>query len=287
MRNLIKSNISISFRIVYGLFTLFFIFRSFSVLGGIPPMGARSAGLGNTNTCLTGLSAAFHNPAGLAVLKHTTAGSYYGIPFLLADLQIQSLAFHIPVHNESIGIHYLQYGNISYREIKSGIIYSKKITPVLHAGINLYYHRIQIAGEYGHGGYPSFSLGMIFQLNKKINLGVFVADAFADKNKLIDYAAHPSAIIKLGIKYTHLDNLTIYADVEKRMDTEIRLGLGVEYFLNKRISVLAGLNSQGHQACFGFGIPFGNMHFLCAATIHTKLGSSVYSNFEYAFKDRK
>src|SRR5256885_5366971 len=79
------------------LFVILFFCTSFHLLAADNyPVGARSAGVANASVTCSDLWSAFHNQAGLALLKKISAGVYFENKFLLPDLSLKSFAIAVP-----------------------------------------------------------------------------------------------------------------------------------------------------------------------------------------------
>jgi len=108
------------------------------------PVGARSAGIGNSSVALSDVWSLQHNQAGLANQKYLEVGIYANRNNLLSETSQISFAGALPTKFGVFGLTFQQYGFKLYNESKVGIAYSKAFGPNFRAGLMANYLQTSI-----------------------------------------------------------------------------------------------------------------------------------------------
>jgi hypothetical protein len=246
------------------------------------PIGARSAGMGNSSVCLQDLWAVHNNQAGLSELKNIEAGVYYENRFLLKELSFKSLAIAIPSKTGVFGLDINSFGFNLYNENKFGLAYSEKLLKNLSIGIQLDYLHTHIAENYGNKGIVTFETGLRAQISNKIILAAHVFNPI--RAKLSDYNVEriPS-ILKFGLLYKPAEKINICAESEKDINYENILRIGVEYNIIKTIFIRTGISTNPVMNSFGFGFEYHKFRLNFSSSIHQTLGYSPQFSVSYHF----
>ena len=71
--------------------------------------------------------------------------------------------------------------------------------------------------------------------------------------------------MKVGVKYIPSNKLNLYSEVEKIIDREIQLKLGIDYNVIKDLDIMAGANLNINSFHFGFKYKIQNQFTIAAA----------------------
>lgn len=249
------------------------------------PIGARSTGMGGTGLCLSDVWSVQYNQAGLANVKLITAGVSYESRFTQSDLGIQSFGLVIPVKNGGFGLNYVGFGSPLYKETKIGLGYGMNFSSRISGGINLNYHGLNIAGNYGNKSSFTFEVGLIAQVIDHMKIGFHLFNPLQTKLNEYESEIIPT-IFKLGLRYDFSDKVFANLEYEKDIDLNPIIRAGIEYHPIKALYLRTGISSNPSLPSIGFGVDLKNLRFDFASTFHPVLGASPAFALIFSF-DKK
>jgi hypothetical protein len=210
------------------LFVYVLLFSAGVIAQVNPQMGARSHALGNTSLGLTDVWSVYNNPGAFAQLEKTTIGISSENRFLVKELSNHSLAVGIHTKkNGNFGFHMQHYGFNLYREMNSGIAYGMKLTDNFSAGINVNYHGIFLAENYGSKNTLSAGIGLLYKPLKNLTIGMRVQNVSRTRLSEFDDERLPTNF-GLGFLY-QVSKKTIWTlEAEKDIIHPINIKSGLE-----------------------------------------------------------
>ncbi len=246
------------------------------------PIGARSAGMGNSSVCLQDLWAAHNNQAGLADLKNIEAGVYYENRFLLKELSFKSLTLVFPTETGVFGLDMSSFGFSLYNENKFGLAYSKRLFKNISMGIQLDYLNTHIAENYGNKGIMTFEGGINAQINKQLILAAHIYNPL--RVKLSDYNdEHLPSILKFGILYKPIEEINLCAETEKDINLKPVFIIWIVCNITISIYIRTGISTNPAINAFGFGFEYRKLKLDFSSSIHQTLGYSPQFSISYVF----
>jgi len=178
------------------------------------PVGARSAGIGNSSVALADVWSLHHNQAGLANLKYLEAGIYVNRNNLLSEASQISFAGALPTKYGVFGLTFQQYGFKLYNESKVGFAYSKAFGPNFRAGLMANYLQTAIGENYGKSGSFCVEGGVQGQLVKNLWIGAHIYNINRAKASNFFGEKIPT-ITRIGLLYQVSEKVFASAEVEK------------------------------------------------------------------------
>jgi hypothetical protein len=253
---------------------------------GWQPAGSRSMSMANSTVALSDVWSYHHNPAGLAFLKTTSAGLSYENRFLLKELQTQAVVVAQPLKVGVLSVGAQLYGHHAYRTTRVGMGYSMLLGENISAGVQLNYQGIRI-DNYGSKGTVTAEAGFLAKINSKVSLGFSVMNIGMAKLTAFEDDRF-STFMRLGLNYQISKKVIVLAEVEKSIETNLRVKAGMEYELLDRFFLRMGAASNPTEITFGFGYEFKNRLKLdLGSAWHQHLGWSPHFGLTYEFINKK
>ena len=234
-------------------------------------IGGRSAGMANASVTLNDLWAIHNNQAGLSEIKNISAGIYYENLYGLKELGLKSGAAVLPTKSGVFGISLSYFGYSQYNENKIGLAYAKSFGNKFSAGIQLDYLSTHIAENYGNTSAIAAEIGLLYKINKKINIGAHVYNP--TRTKIADYNdERVPTTFRLGLSYLISEKLIVAFESEKDIQYKPSFKAGFEYHAVKQFYFRAGISTNPILNSFGFGLEFKNFNLDFATSYHQALG---------------
>lgn len=267
------------------LLICFFLFRI--CCSGQITIGARSAGMGGYAVGLKDLWSTENNIAALANQPNPAAGVAYENRFLIKDLSHRTILACFPLDRAGMGLSLLQFGNPYYNQSKIGLAYGRKLAEQLQMGIQLNYHRIHLAENYGNSGSISANIGIIADLTEDLTTAAYIVNP--GKSKIASTLNESyTSLIRLGMDYNFSKKVLLGTEIEKAIDHPGRWKIGLEYQILETFFLRCGLTGNPNVYCFGFGMLLKDFQLDCASTYHPILGHSPQVSLSYAaFSDKQ
>lgn len=250
-------------------------------------LGARSASMAHSSVTLFDVWSTHHNQAGLAWLNNPVAGAYFENRFTVRELSQMGVSFAYPIKAGTFGVSYSGFGYSLYKENKVGLGYGMKFNDRISGGVQMNYHSLRIANDYGTNTSFSVEAGIMARITDEFTVGVHVFNP--TKAKLIDYNDERiPTIMRLGVGYKFSDKILVTAEAEKDIDYDASFRAGLEYSATENFFLRGGVSTNPGIMAFGFGFQFDGFKADLATTYHQILGFSPQISLQYTFqRDRK
>lgn len=249
------------------LILLVFYVKSFAQ---IKP-GSKQISLSHSDIALASDAyALFNNPAGLAQQNWREIGIYYSpSPFGINKLANGSVVYHEPTRFGSVAIAYTNYGFELYKENNLFVSYSKMLFKNFFAGVTISYKNISIK-NYGSDNSFTFLIGGLTYLTNKLRIG-FVVDnitraSFGNKDNQIPMA------FGFGMSYSLIPELSINAALQKEIDFNSSIRIGIDYQIIKYLNLRIGAMNEPSSFSAGIGINYSIFEIDYAIFNHQDLG---------------
>lgn len=249
------------------LILLIFYFKSF---GQIQP-GAKQISLSHSDIALASDAyALFNNPAGLAQQNWREISIYYSpSPFGIDKLANASAVYHEPTKFGSFAIGFTNYGFELYKENNFFVSYSKMIFNDFFFGATIGYRNISIK-NYGSDNTITLLIGGLTYLTNRLRIG-FVIDnitraSFGNEDNQIPIT------FDFGISYNLISELSINAALQKEIDMNSSIRIGIDYQIIKYLNIRIGAMNEPSSFSAGVGINYSIFEIDYALFNHQDLG---------------
>lgn len=267
------------------LFSLVFVFSKTFSQTYLTYAGARSSAMADASVTKHDVFAAFSNQACLAELEHTAVGVSVLNKFGIKELNTSALAFALPVSKKgdvfAVSLNYFGYN--LFNRTKAGLGYSKKLSKVFNAAIQIDYINTKVAEGYGSISNITFEAGLLAKINPKLDAGVHIFNPL--RTKIADYNDERlPAIIKAGLSYKISEKVLAAAETFKSIDEKAIYKFGLEYNPAKILFLRGGVTTEPVQFTFGIGVKWNNLGFDFSSGYYEPLGYSPALSLHYTFK---
>jgi len=214
--------------------------------------------------------AIFNNPAGLAQQNWREFSIYYSpSPFGLKQLANNSAVYHESTNFGSFAIAYSNYGFELYKENSFLVSYSTNISKNIFLGTTFSYRNLSIQ-NYGSDNSLTVLLGGLIYLTPVLRIG-FAFDnithsTFGNSDNQIPM------IFDLGLSYSLLSKLVINAAIEKEIDNNASLRVGIDYEIIKYLNLRIGAMNEPSSFSAGIGVNYSLFEIDYAVFNHQDLG---------------
>lgn len=276
---------SLSYRLSITVLSIFLFLPSLSkaqAWGDV--IGARFAGMNNASVALQGLWNVHSNPAGITQLNEPMAGINYNSRFMMNDLSTKSIALLYPVQWGKLAINMNYFGSALYHETKAGLVYARKLSKNLSAGIDLEYLSVTFGEGYGTSNKMTFGFGIQYAFSKVLTLGAYVFNPFGIRQDSMQSIAVPF-LYRTGLAYTFSDKLLTSLETEyNSMLLNWNIKAGIEFKANRHFAFRTGVGLRQQVFSFGMGYRWKKFSFNVASTLHQQLGLSSQFSVTYTFR---
>jgi hypothetical protein len=248
--------------------------------------GARSAGMGHASVTLSDVWSSHHNQAGLAWLEQSEAGVFVQNRFLMKELNYGGFAYAHKLNTGSLALTYTNFGYHLYGESKVGVGYGMKFTDMISGGVQLNYHHLRLANNYGRNSALTAELGLQTYLTDRIMLAAHLFNP--TRTTLNEYNKEKiPTIMRLGMNYLFSKQVLATIEAEKDIDMKPVFRMGIEYKTSNKLYLRGGIGTHPTLAAFGFGVYAGAVKLDVAASYHQVLGFTPDLSFVYQLKNTK
>ena len=232
------------------------IWRAPLAQNGNYTMGARSASLGGASTTIGDEWALFNNIGGLSYHTQTTAFVSYRNLYGLPEFSSISFGATHPLWNGVSGLGFFRFGNDLYNEQRANLGFSNQFG-IVSLGINLSYYQLNIEGA-GTSKNFIIDFGGQARLIDQLYFGAHVSNMNQATLSSTTDEKIPT-IMKTGLSYRPNQNMMVNVELEKELEKEARLKLGLEHKMLEQFSIRTGFSTQPFEASFGLGFTPGKI----------------------------
>ena len=242
--------------------------------------GARISALGGAGVAIQDIWSVQKNQAGLSGSLKPMIAFNFEQRLLTEEVSAQSALISVPVKTSVVAVSFQRYGFSAYNHQKYSLGYARQFGS-LSAGIGFNYNQIKIAG-YGSSQTVSADAGFQYKVNKILVFGAHVSNPansrFSD-NSSVDL---PVAVA-IGAACTFSDKVIISTEVEKILEFNSNLKLGIEYNLLKWVALRGGVSSSPFRQYGGIGINYHRLRFDSTVSSDITTGFSPQAGLSYEF----
>ena len=213
--------------------------------------GARSKGLGNSNSILTDEWSIFNNVGGISGVENGVVFFGYDTNTNIEGFDIVAAGAIQPLKFGSIGMSVFKFGDELFSEQSVSVAYGNKVGFV-RLGFKLSYYQMRI-DEFGTAGSLYFDIGGIIELLPKLNFGAYISNFTLSKLSNPERSELP-VVMKLGLLYTPVNKVRLNLDIYKDVAYKPIVRAGLEYVIIEKFYLRTGLNTDPFTSYFGGGI---------------------------------
>lgn len=255
-------------------------FQNVSAIGN-QSSGARSLGLGNANVTLFDLWSANNNQAGLAYVEKFGFGIGYENRFGLSELGLKTLNMAVPVKFGTFGLTVQQFGFTDYNENKFGLAYGMKVSKRVSIGVQIDYLLVSVAeAQTENKSGITAEIGLQAKLTDKLTLGAHIFNV-PNTSMSGSYDEKIPMIITLGLNYKFSKKVFAVIDIEKNIDLDPNLKVGIEYHPIDALYFRGGLNTYDFHFTGGLGFKLKSFNFDLGFSHQTYLGFVSQASLSY------
>ncbi len=269
-------------------FFFFLLFSAFSFISMTAhgqlsdyEFGARSKGLGHTNTTMADAWSIFNNVAGISGPEAGVVFFGYDRYFDIEGFDKVAAGIIQPFGFGSIGISTLRFGDDLYNEqIVSGAFGNK--IGFVRLGFRASYYQMRIS-DFGSASTVFFDIGGIVEMIPSLSFAAYISNFTASTLNDVNKTRLPVSM-KLGLSYTPTEDIMLNFDLYKDVEFNPVLRAGLEYKIVDKLFVRTGFNSAPFKVFFGGGVSYGRFIVDYAITSSTFLGMSHQASVSFNYQ---
>ncbi len=270
---------------MYKKIQLFFIALLFfyyaNAQNGRYELGARANGMGNTTVTLSDEMSLFNNIGALADVEETIGFISYQNNFGFAELNTFGAGFVKPMLGGVLGVGVFRFGGNLLNEQKINLGFSNQFG-IVSLGLNVHYTQMNIEGA-GRKGIMMIDFGGKASITDQLVFGAFVSNI--NQGNLSESTGETvPTIMRAGISYRPIDELIINTDIEKELDRDALVKIGLEYKIIEKVQIRTGIKLKPFESSFGLGIDQGKMKINYALRNNPNAGDIHELSLGYRFK---
>ncbi len=243
--------------------------------------GARSKGIGHSNTAMVDEWAVFNNAAGISGVENGSVIFGYDRFFKIEGFNRVGAAVIQPFNFGTFGVSAFRFGDELLSEQIFSTAFSNKIGFVrLGARANYYQIRIEESGT-ASSFYLDF--GGIVELIPDLTFGAFISNLTVSKLSNPERTKLP-VLMKLGLSYQPTDEITFNMDIHKDVEFDPLFKMGLEYKIMSKVCLRTGINTNPFQAFFGAGLVLDRFTIDYAVGSQQFLGMSHQASIAFKYQ---
>lgn len=245
-------------------------------------MGARSAAIGGASITLGDEWSVFNNIGGLAQFKEKSIFTSFKNKYAIAEFTSLALGATYPLAGGTAGLGVFRFGDDLYNEQRLNLGFSNQFG-IVSLGLNVSYYQLNIESA-GSRKTLMIDFGGRAELTKQLYFGAHVSNLNQAKLSTVTDERIPT-IMKTGFSYRPSNELMINAEVEKEVDQDAVLRLGLEYQILHNLSLRTGFRNQPFESSFGLGFYPGKLKADYSYNNNPDLGGIHEISLSYLFSD--
>ncbi len=234
--------------------------------------GARSGALSGAVAALPGAGSLFDNQAGLVYSEGVAFQLQYESLFGAATLPLVAAGAVVPTRYGTFGASLYQFGTAGYRELKTGLAYSKRLGKKLSASLQFDYFSLLFPENRKTAGAITFEAGVLAGTpgGRYWALHVF-NPAKAGKERHPGKPELPWSV-RCGHAWFPSSLVLVCLEAEKCGGHPVLIKTGVEFSPHRDFSLRAGVSGFPLKFSAGAGFRSGILLFDLAFRYHGNLG---------------
>ncbi|UXX78958.1 hypothetical protein N7E81_16515 [Reichenbachiella carrageenanivorans] len=265
--------------LAFGLFCLI-IDLSAHAQNGNYGMGARSAAIGGSSITIGDEWSLFNNIGGLANFDKKAIFTSFKNKYGISEVTSLALGATYPIAGGTAGLGVFKFGDDLYNEQRVNLGFSNQFG-IVSLGLNVSYYQLSIEGS-GSRKTMMIDFGGRAKLTDQLYFGAHVSNLNQAKLSTVT-DERISTIMKTGLSYRPSLDLMINAEVEKIVDQDAVLKIGLEYQILEQLSLRTGFHTHPFESSFGLGFRPGKLKADYAYNNNPDLGGIHEISLGYSF----
>lgn len=236
--------------------------------------------MGNTSVAIKN-NTIYSNQAGLAETENIVLSIFSENKYLIQGWYQNNISAAIPIKSSVIGIGANYDGMHTYSNKSLAVSYSGKVSNEIAFGM-LLKRATNFIQDYGSIHYYNFEFGILAELAPEFNLGIHLFNPFGSIS-ISDNIYQQKSIFRLGLAYQVDKILLLAADIDKQIQNQPNIKLGLEYHPANPIYIRIGINTYPFNFYSGLGLQWKSFQWDVAMSFHPVLGYSPSASLSYSF----
>ncbi|MBL3657957.1 PorV/PorQ family protein [Fulvivirga sediminis] len=246
--------------------------------------GARAKGMGFTSSTMKDGWSLFNNPAGLSELTDLAAIGGFENKYGIEGLNTIAAGIYSPAPTGVVGLSFLKFGDDLYHEQELSLNYANHFG-LAGLGIRLNYSQYHMEG-YGNKSFVTIDFGGIASLSDQLLVGAYINNVNQPQISEFENERVPISL-QAGVSYQPTAAVTLNAEVEKDIDYDTTLKLGLEYVFLKYIALRTGAQTSPFIQYFGLGFFTSRLKVDYALSNNNKLGFTHQVGISHIIKSHQ
>lgn len=219
-------------------------------------MGARSSAIGGASVTIGDEWSLFNNIGGLANFQEKSIFTSFKNKYGISEFTSLAIGGTYPLLGGTFGLGMFRFGDNLYNEQRLNLGFSNQFG-IVSLGLNVSYFQLNIEGA-GSRKTMLIDFGGRAQLTDQLYFGAHVSNLNQAKLSTVTDERIPTRM-KTGLSYRPSGDLMINLEVEKEVDLDAVLRLGLEYKILENFSLRTGFKTQPFESSFGLGFYPGKL----------------------------
>ncbi|MEM6524779.1 MAG: hypothetical protein AAF693_13335 [Bacteroidota bacterium] len=234
--------------------------------------------MGNTNSTLEDIWSAFNNPSGISNQNQPASVFSVRNQYGLSALTSIGAGLIVPLKTGVASISAFRFGDDLFHRQYVSLTYGNQFG-IGRLGFRVNYFETFIEG-FGNKTKITFDFGGIVNLSEYLFIGAYIRNI--GRTRLSDFEDERiPTVLNLGISYRTLDKLIVNIDIDKDIEFDPRVKLGIEYQALKKFAVRSGINTSPFNNFFGLGFKSWRVIIDYAANLDYVLGLTHQLSLTY------
>lgn len=247
-------------------------------------IGARSKGVGNSNSNIADEWSIFNNVGGISGVENGTVFFGYDRYYGINGFNKVAVGAIQPIKWGNIGLSAVRFGDDLYNEQIASAAFGNKIGFV-RLGLRVNYFQMRIA-DFGTAGAMFFDIGGIVELIPKLTFAAYISNFTLSELNNTEKTKLP-VVMKAGISYKPIDALSLFFDIYKDVEYDPVFKAGIEYIVIQKVYLRTGLNTNPFKSFFGLGVDLGRFNLGYAVSTHEFLGTSHQASVSFTYQKKQ
>lgn len=246
--------------------------------------GARTNGMGNTSMTLSDEWSLFNNIGSLADVENTTVFASYQNRYGIVEFNTFTAGFVRPMLGGVLGIGAFRFGDELFNEQKINLGFSNKFG-IVSLGVNVNYLQINIEGS-GRKGILMIDFGGKASITKHLFFGAHISNL--NQAELSEFTGEKvPTVMRAGLSYRPIEGLILNTDIEKELDVDANLKIGLEYQIIDKVQIRTGIKLEPFESSYGLGFDQGKIKINYALRNNPDIGDIHEISLGYQLKNKK
>ncbi|MEA3460347.1 MAG: hypothetical protein U9R49_00620 [Bacteroidota bacterium] len=211
--------------------------------------------MGGSRVCVAGYWCSSQNQAGLGFIDRSSISLQHSMPYLLKELGISSLSGQFATQRGGLGMALSTWGLRGLRQNSLWLSYGLKLHTNISAGLGIHLWNASCAEQLAFAPGVSFALGLQIRINEQWMLGARLIHP-AGWSAQTDLTGQELMSIEAGFSYSFFRTSQIYAELHIKPGYGIILCTGMEWTMNRQISLRTGICNSPFTYSWGIALKF-------------------------------